>query len=67
LGINYFNVNDAKRDHMDWKWLTSLPKVKEKTHVVHAISPKPFTLKVDGREGIGVIIDSFQKGLLKNN
>ena len=50
---------------MDWKWLTSLSKVKEKTHLVHAISPKPFTLKMDGREGIGVIIDPFQKGLLK--
>lgn len=57
LGINYFNVNDIKGDHMDWQWLVSLSKVNEKANIVHAVNPRSFTLKVDGRKGIGVIID----------
>ena len=57
LGINYFNVNHPTEDALDWQWLASLAKVNEKAHVVHAVNPRSFTLKVDGRQGIGVIID----------
>ncbi|MDX2451273.1 PEP/pyruvate-binding domain-containing protein, partial [Desulfosarcina sp.] len=49
LGISYLNVGGGQGDHIDWPWLAALPVVEEKAHVVHAASPNPFTLKVDGR------------------
>ncbi|MBC2744868.1 MAG: hypothetical protein HGJ93_18010 [Desulfosarcina sp.] len=47
LGISYLNVGDGHGDRIDWPWLAALPVVDEKAHVVHAASPRPFSLKVD--------------------
>jgi hypothetical protein len=49
LGINYIMVSDNKEDFLDWRWLTSLPVVKETTFVAHVELARPFILKVDGR------------------
>jgi len=57
LGIPYFNVNDVEGNQMDWPWLVSRPKVNEKTDVVHAANLQSVILKVDGRKGMGVIME----------
>jgi hypothetical protein len=55
LGINYVMVSDNREDFLDWRWLTSLPVVKETTFVAHVEFAKPFVLKVDGRSSRCVI------------
>ena len=49
LGINYVMVSDNEEDFLDWRWLTSLPVVKETTFIAHVELARPFVLKVDGR------------------
>jgi CheY-like chemotaxis protein len=49
LGINYVMVSDNAEDFLDWRWLTSLPVVKETTFIAHVELARPFVLKVDGR------------------
>jgi len=58
LGINYFNVNDPHIDHINLDRMACFEKIQETTHVVHAVTPEPLILKVDGRKGIGVIIEA---------
>ncbi|MFW2366389.1 MAG: PEP/pyruvate-binding domain-containing protein, partial [Desulforhopalus sp.] len=55
LGINYLNVNDLKKDHLDWAWLTGLPIAHETEFVAHVTNSRPFTMKVDGRRSVGVL------------
>ena len=55
LGINYVMVADNTEDFLDWRWLTSLPVVKETTFVAHVEFANPFVLKVDGRSSRCVI------------
>ena len=55
LGINYVTVSDNTEDFLDWRWLASLPVVKETTFVAHVEFANPFVLKVDGRSSRCVI------------
>lgn len=55
LGINYLNVNDPKKDYLDWGWLTGLDIEHETELIAHVSNPSPFILKVDGRRSAGVI------------
>jgi Pyruvate phosphate dikinase, AMP/ATP-binding domain len=57
LGINYLNVGQHPSDRLDHSWVEGLPFDLESEHVVHAASPRPLTLKVDGRKSIGVILN----------
>jgi CheY-like chemotaxis protein len=56
LGINYLTVGNKGRDFIHWDRLKELPVVEELRYVAHVALEKPFTLKVDGRKSIGVII-----------
>jgi hypothetical protein len=56
LGIPYFNVLDSGIDRIDWDWIQSLPATQKTTHVVHLNVDQPFTLKVDGRKHLGLLI-----------
>jgi hypothetical protein len=56
LGINYLNVGHHPTDRLDQQWIADLPVVLETEHVIHAVSSRPLTLKVDGRKSIGVIL-----------
>jgi len=58
LGINYFNVNDPRIYHINFEQIAGFQKVHETKNVVHAVTPDPMILKVDGRKGIGVIIEA---------
>ncbi len=55
LGINYFNVGIHSGDRFDWQALVDLPVIEETAHVVQVRSPRPFILRVDGRNRIGVL------------
>jgi hypothetical protein len=56
LGINYLNVGLVAADRLDWNWIDSLDTVDTAMHVVHAAAPKPFTIKIDGRQRLGVLL-----------
>jgi hypothetical protein len=56
LGISYFNISDAEDDQLDWNWIQSLPISQKTAHVIHSSTDQPFTLKVDGREHIGMLM-----------
>jgi len=56
LGINYLTVNKNKESWIDWQWLSSLPRLTEKTFVAHVSLDYALILKVDGRKSQGVII-----------
>ena len=55
LGINYLNVNEHKKDFLDWEWLSSFPVTQESEFIAHIYNTKPFILKVDGRRSVGVL------------
>lgn len=55
LGIPYLNVGHHESDRLDWDWLTQLQIISETSHVVHATFPKSITMKIDGRNSIGVL------------
>jgi hypothetical protein len=56
LGINYFNVSNAEADRLDWDWIQSLPIAQKTSYVVHSTTDHPFTLKVDGRQHLGLLM-----------
>jgi hypothetical protein len=56
LGINYFNVSNAEADRLDWDWIQSLPIAQKTSHIVHSTTVEPFTLKVDGRQHLGLLM-----------
>jgi hypothetical protein len=56
LGINYLNVGQNVDDRLDWNWIGSLPIVQKTMYVVHATTKSHFTLKVDGRQCLGVLL-----------
>jgi len=57
LGTIYLTVNPIHRDGMcEFTKFDTLPLVRETTHFRHACSHKPFTVKADGRNRIGVVV-----------
>jgi len=56
LGINYINIDPSHGDRIDYQWLMELPVYSETENIVHVQAEKPFTLKVDGRSGLAVIL-----------
>jgi DNA-binding NarL/FixJ family response regulator len=56
LGINYITVSKAAGGHIDWDWLSTLPRIKNTAYVAHVRLPAPATLKVDGRRSQCVIV-----------
>ena len=58
LGINYLNINDLKRDYLDWEWLRGLEIEHETKYIAHARHNSPMILKVDGRQSLGVLYKS---------
>ena len=56
LGINYLNVGHHASDRIDRQWIESLPVELETDYILHFVSPRPLTLKVDGRRSKGVIL-----------
>jgi hypothetical protein len=56
LGICYLSVGSRPDDRMDWDWLVALPTAHESPHVIHALCRPAFTLKVDGRRGLGLLL-----------
>ena len=56
LGINYLHVGHTPADRLDWEWLASLAVVEQGAFVIHAAAPGPLTLKIDGRQRLGVLL-----------
>jgi hypothetical protein len=58
LGIQYITVTEdaGTGDHFDWKWISSVPSVKELSFVSHVRLQRPLTIKIDGRTSRCAII-----------
>ncbi len=54
--VAYFSVPAHGEAHLDWEWLEALPRRHEGAWVVHAESPVTLTVRVDGRQGRGVLL-----------
>lgn len=55
LGIRYFSVSLSDRFDIDWSWLKEQPIRQETQFLRHITLPAPLHIKVDGRNGRGVI------------
>jgi hypothetical protein len=55
-GIKYFSMPFAGNYRIDWEWLTRQPLHEETEFVRHVRLPRPLKIKVDGRNGLGVIL-----------
>lgn len=49
LGIHYITLTEGLEDYFDWKWIESLPYIKETSFLRHVRLEKPMLLKIDGR------------------
>jgi hypothetical protein len=56
LGINYLTVLGNDRDRLDWRRLDALSRVGGTEHLIHIRLESPMTLKVDGRNSLGVVL-----------
>ncbi|HSR96174.1 MAG TPA: hypothetical protein VLM79_03845, partial [Kofleriaceae bacterium] len=55
--VGYFTVNpDAGDGFVDWGWLLSQPAVRETGYVRHLRYDKPIVVKMNGKNGEGVIL-----------
>ncbi|MEJ2597438.1 MAG: PEP/pyruvate-binding domain-containing protein [Anaerolineales bacterium] len=55
LGIKHFSLPFSDQPNIDWGWLESQPVVEDKSFVRHVHLQKPLHVKVDGKNGRGVI------------
>jgi CheY-like chemotaxis protein len=61
LGIGYFTVNPDEGDGMlDWAFLSDTPAEEEGELFRHLHFATPFTIRMDGRRGCGVVIKPSQ-------
>ncbi len=55
--IGYFHINySSKEEFIDWDWLEKLKVVEDTEFVMHVITKKPLTVRVNGRERVGSVI-----------
>jgi CheY-like chemotaxis protein len=56
LGINYMTVQNDEHNRIDWRWLMSLPVIEDGKFAARVSLENALTLKVDGRNSLGVLI-----------
>jgi CheY-like chemotaxis protein len=57
FNVGYFTVNpDAGEGFVDWDWLAGVPAVRETSYVRHLRFEKPVVVKMNGKQGEGVIL-----------
>ena len=57
FNVGYFTVNpDAGEGFVDWDWLAAQPAVRETAYVRHLRFDRPVVVKMNGKQGEGVIL-----------
>jgi len=56
--VSYLAVPFAAKNNIDWEWLRKQPVKDETTYTCHVTFSTPLLIKVDGRQGRGVIFKS---------
>jgi len=56
MGIPYITVTEGGEDRLDWQWLQKQQLVKGMKYLRHVRCPKPFVIKIDGRDGRCVML-----------
>jgi len=55
--VGYFTVNpDAGDGFVDWDWLAAQPALRETTYVRHLRTTRPVVVKMNGKNGEGIIL-----------
>jgi len=63
FNVGYFTVNpEDGQGRLDWDWLDAQPAESETAHVRHLRLPEPVLVKMNGRQGEGVILKG-ERGL----
>ncbi|MBT8363830.1 MAG: hypothetical protein KJP23_03935, partial [Deltaproteobacteria bacterium] len=55
-GIGYLTTAQNGRDFINWKWLQSLPAVKETAYLSHVKLDTPLIIKIEGKKSRAVIL-----------
>jgi hypothetical protein len=58
MRVSYFSVPNSKKNTIDWDWLYQQEVVEEDEYICHIRMSAPVLVKVDGRNGRGVILKS---------
>jgi len=56
--VSYLSVPFSAKDKIDWEWLRKQPVKEESTYTCQVSFSTPLLIKVDGRQGRGVIFKS---------
>ncbi|HEX3475223.1 MAG TPA: hypothetical protein VHT91_09305, partial [Kofleriaceae bacterium] len=57
FNVGYFTINpDAGEGFVDWDWLAAQPAVRETGYVRHLRFDRPVVVKMNGKQGAGVIL-----------
>src|SRR5215468_4470674 len=57
FNVGYFTINpDAGEGFVDWDWLAAQPAVRETGYVRHLRFDQPVVVKMNGKQGAGVIL-----------
>lgn len=56
FGVCYFSVPNQAPAHIDWQWLSQLPRAEETDHACRVELSQPLLIKVDGRNRRGVVL-----------
>lgn len=66
--VSYLTVgNTIKDSFIDWKWLRKQNLIESKKYVKHINTDKPFTIKLNGKNGRGIIIKPGIEKELRND
>lgn len=61
--VGYFTVEtDSDQNFIDWEWLKSLQPAEKKKFAAHIRLDKPITIKINGKDNIGVVTKPGSKG-----
>jgi hypothetical protein len=56
FAVGYFTVNPDMHDgFVDWDWLAAEPATRETTYVRHLRYDRPIVVKMNGKDGEGII------------
>ncbi len=61
LDVKYFSMPYSQPFRIDWEWLQNQPRVEEGVYTCHLLLDNPLTVKVDGKNGWGIIYRNEMK------
>ena len=63
LGIDYLTISESTGGGIDWHWIVRQPREKQTGQIALIRLPRPFILKVDGKQSLAVVYTDDQPPL----